>query len=196
MRMAVIALFAASVPAACAPKASAPAAAAPAAPAIAEPARTAGLERAFEVARRFPERAFIKDRAKYEGVVVDACLALGDVPAATAFADRSCFTWRRCESLALVADRLAERGVPNAVVNAPADIHLDPQVVANELLVVVDHPVGGHLRVPRPVGELDDEPFEVQRLAPGLGEHTDEVLGSIGVDAGARAELRAHGVIA
>ena len=114
MRMAVIALFAASVPAACAPKASAPAAAAPAAPAIAEPARTAGLERAFEVARRFPERAFIKDRAKYEGVVVDACLALGDVPAATAFADRSCFTWRRCESLALVADRLAERGDADA----------------------------------------------------------------------------------
>jgi crotonobetainyl-CoA:carnitine CoA-transferase CaiB-like acyl-CoA transferase len=95
-----------------------------------------------------------------------------------------------------LADRLAERGVPNAVVNAPADIHLDPQVVANELLVVVDHPVGGHLRVPRPVGELDDEPFEVQRLAPGLGEHTDEVLGSIGVDAAARADLRARGVIA
>jgi crotonobetainyl-CoA:carnitine CoA-transferase CaiB-like acyl-CoA transferase len=101
----------------------------------------------------------------------------------------------RWPTLAL-ADRLAGHGVPHAVVNTPADIHLDPQVVANDMLVLVDHPVAGRLRVPRPVGELDGEPLDVQRLAPGLGEHTDEVLASIGIDAAARSDLRARGVIA
>jgi crotonobetainyl-CoA:carnitine CoA-transferase CaiB-like acyl-CoA transferase len=94
-----------------------------------------------------------------------------------------------------LADRLAERGVPHAVVNTPADIHLEPQVMANEMLVVVDHPVAGRMRVPRPVGELDGAPLDVRRVAPALGEHTDEVLDALGVRATERDALRARGVI-
>ena len=68
------------------------------------------LERAFGVARRFPDKPFIKDRAKHEGMVVDACLGLGEVAAASAFAERSCFTWRRAESFALIAGHQAAAG--------------------------------------------------------------------------------------
>lgn len=95
----------------------------------------------------------------------------------------------------VLADRLVELGVPHAVVNPLDRLHLDPQVVANDLLVEVDHPMAGRMRVPRPVGEVDGAPFDVDRLAPLLGEHTDEVLAELGVDADVRADLRARGVI-
>jgi tetratricopeptide (TPR) repeat protein len=95
-----------------------------AAAALAPPAsaaqRDAMLDIAFEVARQFPDRPFIKDRAKYEGMVVDALLSSGQLAAAADRAERSCFTWRRAESFALLADRQAAAGDP-AAARANAD---------------------------------------------------------------------------
>ena len=42
---------------------------------------------------------------------------------------------------------------------------------------------------------VDGEPFEVRRPAPGLGEHTDEILAGLGMAQEAIADLRAVGVI-
>lgn len=88
--------------------ASGPAAGAPAGTADAQP--DGMLDLAFDVARQFPDRPFIKDRAKYEGMVVDALLARGQLAAAADRAERSCFTWRRAESFALLAERQAAAG--------------------------------------------------------------------------------------
>jgi crotonobetainyl-CoA:carnitine CoA-transferase CaiB-like acyl-CoA transferase len=86
--------------------------------------------------------------------------------------------------------------VPCAPVNSRADVLTDPQVLANELIVESEHPHAGAMRQPRPAPRFEATPAAIGRPAPVLGEHTDEVLREIGLDAGAIAELRAAGVVA
>ena len=95
-----------------------------------------------------------------------------------------------------LAARLEEEGVPHAVVNFVDRIHEDPQVIALGLLAEVEHSEAGHMRVPRPPGEFDGLSFTNGALAPRLGQHTDDVLRELGVDAVARDDLRRRGVIA
>ncbi|HUP73664.1 MAG TPA: CoA transferase [Acidimicrobiales bacterium] len=95
-----------------------------------------------------------------------------------------------------LATRLEEEGVPHAVVNFVDRIHDDPQVVALGLLVESEHPEAGRMRVPRPPGEFDGTAFANGALAPRLGQHTDEILHELGIDAAARDDLRSRGVIA
>ena len=61
---------------------------------------------------------------------------------------------------------LAAADVPHATVGDPATIHLDPQVVANELVFEMDHPAAGRLRQPKPLGEFEKTPVSVRRGAP------------------------------
>jgi len=75
-------------------------------------------------------------------------------------------------------------------------VHEDPQVVANGLLLELEHAICGPLRVPGPVARFGSTPSEVRRLAPTLGEHTDEVLTEIGVDPAELANLRAQSALA
>jgi crotonobetainyl-CoA:carnitine CoA-transferase CaiB-like acyl-CoA transferase len=85
--------------------------------------------------------------------------------------------------------------VPCAPVNSRADVLTDPQVVANELIVESEHPHAGAMRQPRPAPRFEATPAALERPAPVLGEHTDEILRETGVAPAAIAELRAAGVI-
>jgi crotonobetainyl-CoA:carnitine CoA-transferase CaiB-like acyl-CoA transferase len=95
-----------------------------------------------------------------------------------------------------LAARLDEDGVPHAVVNFVDRIHDDPQVIALGLLETIEHAEAGRMRVPRPPGEFDGRPLAVASLAPRLGQHTDEVLRELGVDAAALDDFRRRGVVA
>jgi crotonobetainyl-CoA:carnitine CoA-transferase CaiB-like acyl-CoA transferase len=86
--------------------------------------------------------------------------------------------------------------VPCAPVNSRADVLTDPQVLANELIVESEHPHVGPMRQPRPAPRFEATPAALERPAPMLGEHTDEVLREMGMSASAIAELRAAGVVA
>jgi len=95
-----------------------------------------------------------------------------------------------------ICARLAAEGVPAAPIRRPERVHEDPQVVANGLLLELEHAICGPLRVPGPVARFGSTPSEVRRLAPTLGEHTDEVLTEIGVDPAELANLRAQSALA
>jgi crotonobetainyl-CoA:carnitine CoA-transferase CaiB-like acyl-CoA transferase len=86
--------------------------------------------------------------------------------------------------------------VPCAPVNSRAAVLTDPQVRANELIVESEHPHAGAMRQPRPAPRFGVTPAALERPAPMLGEHTDEVLREMGMSASAIAELRAAGVVA
>jgi len=92
--------------------------------------------------------------------------------------------------------RLRAEDVPHAPVTPLASLHEHPQVVANALLREDVHPVSGRMRAPRPVGDFDATPLAVTRLAPALGEHSDEVLRELGLLPAELAALREAGVIA
>jgi crotonobetainyl-CoA:carnitine CoA-transferase CaiB-like acyl-CoA transferase len=86
--------------------------------------------------------------------------------------------------------------VPFGPVYTANDIYADPHYAIREMIVEVEQP---NSAIPsRIVGvpiKLSLTPGEVSRRAPTLGEHTDEVLGSLGLDEDALKQLRAEGVV-
>lgn len=95
-------------------------------------------------------------------------------------------------SLADFVERSEEFDVPASKINSLDDLPSDPQVLNNEVFVERDHPIAGRLREPRPAARLHATPQQMSRVAPGHGEHSDEIVTELGLDPHA---LRAAGVI-
>lgn len=70
---------------------------------------------------------------------------------------------------------LEQAGIPAGPVFNYGEVFRDPQVIAREMVVDIEHPVAGHTRVLGIVGKLGETPGSVRRPAPGLGEHTTEI---------------------
>jgi crotonobetainyl-CoA:carnitine CoA-transferase CaiB-like acyl-CoA transferase len=82
--------------------------------------------------------------------------------------------------------------VPAASVVTLADLPQQPQIVNNEVFLEREHPVAGRIREPRPAARFSSTPAQAGGLAPTPGQHSDEVVAEVGLDA---AALRAAGVI-
>ena len=61
-----------------------------------------------------------------------------------------------------------------------ADVAQDPQVLANELIIEVDSPEYGKVKMPGVTVKLSETPGKVRKLAPELGEHTEDVFINVG----------------
>ena len=85
--------------------------------------------------------------------------------------------------------------VPCAAVVTPGEVMQHPQVVANEAVEEVEHPVLGRMRRPRPPAHFSATPAGVSRGVPTLGEHGDELLADLGLSEAERAELRKQGIV-
>ena len=70
-------------------------------------------------------------------------------------------------------------GVPCAAVRALDEVLTDPQVIAREMVEVLQHPSAGALRVLGIPVKLSDTPGAVQTPPPRLGEQTASVLGDL-----------------
>jgi crotonobetainyl-CoA:carnitine CoA-transferase CaiB-like acyl-CoA transferase len=91
-------------------------------------------------------------------------------------------------------DRLRGR-VPCAPVNDVRQALADPQVLARDMIVEVEHPEFGTLREVRSPVRTEGE-IRQPRRAPRLGEHTDSILRDVlGYGDGTIARLRSAGVI-
>ena len=86
-------------------------------------------------------------------------------------------------------------GVPCGPVHEVADVFQDPQILAQNMVMEVEHPGHGLVRMLGFPMKFAAAPCSVRRPAPGLGEHSDEVLTEIGFNAEDRAALRAARVI-
>src|SRR5262245_11841356 len=99
--------------------------------------------------------------------------------------------WPVAELLAALEDG----GVPCAPVNTVEQALADPQVAALGAVVHADHPTIGDLPLIRWPFELSDTPAELGRPPPLLGQHTDDLLGELGLSADEIASLRGDGAI-
>jgi crotonobetainyl-CoA:carnitine CoA-transferase CaiB-like acyl-CoA transferase len=90
---------------------------------------------------------------------------------------------------------LEANDIPACRVNMLDDILAHPQIAANGAIVERSDVRRGRIRTLGPPVKMSATPTGVERLAPALGEHTDEVLHEFGVDTREIAELRAARVI-
>ena len=75
------------------------------------------------------------------------------------------------------------------------ELEHDPQVQARQMVVALDHPQHGKVKQVGIGPKLSDTPGSVRRLAPELGEHTDEILGGLGLTQAELTRLREKGAI-
>ncbi len=92
-------------------------------------------------------------------------------------------------------ETLNKAGVPCGPVNSVAEVFQDPQILAQEMVIDVDHPGSGMVRMLGFPIKLSETPCRVRRPAPALGEHSDEVLAELGYSEAERNACRRIGVI-
>ncbi|MCF6096458.1 CoA transferase [Thermovorax subterraneus] len=71
---------------------------------------------------------------------------------------------------------LEKAGIPCGPINNIERVVNDPQVKAREMLVELEHPVAGRMKVPGIPIKFSETPGKVESPAPLLGQHTEEVL--------------------
>jgi formyl-CoA transferase/CoA:oxalate CoA-transferase len=89
----------------------------------------------------------------------------------------------------------AAAGVPCGAVRSVPEALSDPQVSARKMVEAVEHAVLGPLKVLGTPIKLSATPASVRTAPPTLGQHTDAVLGELGLGAAEMQELRQRGVI-
>ncbi len=76
------------------------------------------------------------------------------------------------------------------------EVFEDPQVLHRKMLVEMEHPTLGKVKQVGIGIKMSDTPGAVRSIAPRPGEHTEELLGSLGYDDNAIAGLRESGAVA
>jgi CoA:oxalate CoA-transferase len=92
-------------------------------------------------------------------------------------------------------DEAAKRRILFGIAQDPADLLACPQLTARGYWVTVDHPTTGPLPYAGEPVKMSATPWQLRRPAPLFGQHTDEVLGELGLETAERERLRSEGVI-
>jgi crotonobetainyl-CoA:carnitine CoA-transferase CaiB-like acyl-CoA transferase len=102
------------------------------------------------------------------------------------FAEADAATWiARCEAA----------GVPCGPINDFGQAMDDPHFRARGMVQAVEHPILGKMEMLGIPTKFSRTPGAVNTAAPTLGQHTDEVLGRLGLAPERIAQLRAAGVV-
>ena len=89
---------------------------------------------------------------------------------------------------------LDEAGVPAGPLRFVEEMVTNEQVIANDLVVELDHSLVGSVKMVGPVFSMSETPLEAKMASPALGEHSDEILGQLGYSAEEIQKLKDDGV--
>ena len=103
--------------------------------------------------------------------------------------------WTAKRTLDEVLAALNEARIPAGKIYDIADIAKDPHYHARDMILDSQLPDGTPVQLPGIVPKLSATPGGLYQPAPRLGQHTDEVLENLGIDAATREAWRARGVI-
>lgn len=103
--------------------------------------------------------------------------------------------WTAAYPAATVAAKCRAAGVPASVVRTYAEAAADEHVRVRDMLQEVEQEGGAPAPITGPAAKFSRSPTRVRSAAPALGEHTDEILSSVGVDEATIADLRRRGIV-
>jgi formyl-CoA transferase len=109
--------------------------------------------------------------------------------------DAAIASWSSVRSLEDCLAQLGEARVPAGKIYTVKDIVEDPHYQARDMLREVTLNDGSHLKVPGVVPKLSATPGRFEGGGPDLGQHTEAVLKSLGLDEARLRELKDKGVI-
>lgn len=119
-----------------------------------------------------------KDRVKHRQELIDHL--------ATLFARQTTDEW---------CAKISPMGIPIAPIRNIQQTFEHPQAVDRGVVVEVDHPRAGLIKIQAPAVRYGQSKMHVVRPPPVLGQHTEEILGEIGYDERTIDGLRQQGVI-
>ena len=90
---------------------------------------------------------------------------------------------------------LDKHDIPNGPIYSYAQMLSDPQVIQNRMTVDVRHPTLGSIHLVNQPIQFSKKAAAVKSHPPLLGEHTDEILTTLGLPESKIDELRKRGVI-
>lgn len=109
--------------------------------------------------------------------------------------DDAIAAWTTQHNLEDVLAALDRAEVPAGKIYDIADITSDPHYKAREMIQQFELPDGCSLKLPGIVPKLSQTPGKTHWVGPRLGEHTTEILSSLGYDQAAQLALKQQGVI-
>jgi crotonobetainyl-CoA:carnitine CoA-transferase CaiB-like acyl-CoA transferase len=94
-------------------------------------------------------------------------------------------------------ERLEAAGIASGPINEISDVFADPHVAARNMVVEVEHSLGGSLKLVANPLRMSETPLNRYEPPPRLGQHTDELLsGVLGLDVSEIEELVCAKVVA
>ncbi len=108
--------------------------------------------------------------------------------------DQAIGEWTKTVSTTKALEALDAVAVPAGRIYTIADIANDPHYKARENIQTIQMRDGSTLDVPSVIPKLSRTPGSIKTLAPEIGENTDEILKSIGLNESQIASLKERGV--
>ena len=109
--------------------------------------------------------------------------------------DGAISAWSSALPIDDVLKALEAAEVPAGRIYNVADIVADPHYQARGMILDADLPGGATVKMPGIVPKLSETPGSVNWQGPALGQHTDSVLGELGMSAADIAQLKHNGVV-
>ncbi|MCK6187000.1 CaiB/BaiF CoA-transferase family protein [Pseudomonas sp. EYE_354] len=103
--------------------------------------------------------------------------------------------WTSSRPIEQVLSALEAAEVPAGRIYSVADIVSDPHYQARDMLLNAELPGGVSVKMPGIVPKLSETPGAVNWSGPALGQHTDGILGSLGLSAADIQRLKTRGVV-
>ena len=83
-----------------------------------------------------------------------------------------------------VSKKFEELGLSFSLVNSLDKIHEDPQIIDQQSLVEIEHPIAGLMRFPKPPFNFTSQDKFPKTHSPSLGQHNREILEALGAEEG------------
>ncbi|MBR0762755.1 CaiB/BaiF CoA transferase family protein [Bradyrhizobium sp. vgs-9] len=112
-----------------------------------------------------------------------------------ALLDAAITAWTSERTMDEILAHLDAADVPAGRIYSVADIVEDPHYAARDMILPTELPGDVTVKMPGIAPKLSDTPGAVRWPGPTLGQHTDEVLKGLGLQAGDIAQLRRSGAV-